>query len=98
MTDHASEPGAVRITNADIFRAVTEQGRKIDRLELRFQDVVKPGLESSRADIRHLRETKADKIETATLNGQIISVRNQTYAIASGLLAGLVALRTLGVI
>jgi hypothetical protein len=90
--------GHVRISNAQIFEAVTAQGRKLDRLESKFTDVVKPGLDTHGAQIDALREMKANKTETAEIKGDLKSVRNQLYAMASGTVGALIALRTLGVI
>lgn len=62
------------------------------------RDNVTPTLATHSAEIRSLRDNKADRTETAKLDGAIASVRVQTYSIGAGVIAGLIALRTLGVI
>lgn len=96
MTDDAN--GSVRITNAAIFEELRSVHAEVRGVKQSVDETLKPGLADARADIRSLREHKADKTETTALRGEISSVRVQAYAISGGVLAGLVALRTLGVI
>lgn len=88
----------VRITNADIYKELRDQGKLLARVEQTVGEVLKPGLDAAQADIRSLKEYKADRTETARLGGAIDSVRVQAYSIGAGVIGGLIALRTLGVI
>lgn len=96
MTDH--DAGGVRITNQRIYDLLVETKALASSLKQSVDETLKPSIATNTAAIQSLKENKADKAETAALRGSIDSVRIQTYAIGSGVLAGLIALRTLGVI
>ena len=97
MTDTDGN-GSVRITNADIYREVRALSTAVTGLGQTMNDVVRPKLDRHDVQIDALKESKADKTETAKLDGAISSVRVQTYAIVSGVIAALVMLKTIGVI
>lgn len=96
MTEH--ESGVVRVTNADIYRELLDQGRKIDRVDQTVRDVLKPGLETAKADIGSLKEHKADKVDVTATNGRVAQLEMRVYAIMSGLVAALIGLKQIGVI
>lgn len=96
MSEHDSS--GVRITNAQIFEELRKTRTDVAAVQQSVDEVLKPGLADLRADVRNLDRSKADKTETAKLEVEINSVRVQAYSIGGGVLAGLIALRTLGVI
>lgn len=97
MTEH-HETGSVRITNVQIFDELRLTRSDVASLKQSVDESLKPGLSEVRADVRNLTENKAEKADIAKLEGAINSVRVQAWGIGTGVVAGLLALRTLGVI
>lgn len=95
MSEHDS---SVRVTNQRIYDLLLDTRDEVRAARQQIKEQILPDIATNKADIRALRDGKADKAETAVLAGNINSVRVQAYAIGSGVLAGLIMLRTLGVI
>ena len=89
---------SVRVTNQRIYDLVLELRDDVRSVRQAQKDNVIPQLSRHRAQIESLKENKADRTETTKLEAAVASVRTQTYAVVGGVIAGLVALRTLGVI
>lgn len=96
MTDN--DGNAVRVTNADIYRELLAQGRKLDRVASKVEDVLKPGLDGALASIEGLKNLKADKEAMAMTNGRVAQIEMRLYAIVAGLIAAIMGARGLGVL
>jgi hypothetical protein len=96
MSDHG--PDVVRVTNQRIYDLLLDTRDEVRAARQQIKEQIIPDIATNKADIRSLRDLKADRTETTKLAGTIDSVRVQAYAIGSGVLAGLIMLRTLGVI
>lgn len=87
----------VRVTNAQIFEELRHTRSEVASVKQSVEETIKPNLSEVRADVRNLKESKADKAELVALEGTVSSVRVQAWAIGTGVLSGMVILRTLGI-
>lgn len=92
-----SEEHVVRITNVQIFEELRRTRSDVASVKQSVEETVKPQLGEVRSDVRSLQANKADKTDVVKLEGTISSVRLQAWAIGTGVLTGLVVLRTLGI-
>lgn len=97
MTDHNAD-GSVRITNQKIYELLLDTRGDVSRVAQTMREVMKPGLETAKADIRHLSNTKADRTELAKTDGRLLTVEYRVYAIVAGLIAAFVGGKGLGIL
>lgn len=99
MSDGAEHAGnGVRITNADIYRLVSDTRERVQLLDQTVRDVLRPGLESAIARLDAMDKIKADKETLAEAKTRIATIEMRVYAIMSGLVAAGIGGRALGVI
>jgi len=99
MTDETpGGNGAVRITNADIYRLVSDMREKLFLLDQTVRDVMKPGLDSAIARLENLDKAKADKDTVTELRGRLATVEMRIFGVLAGLVAAAIAGRNVGII
>lgn len=94
MSEHTD--GAVRVTQQRIYDLLLDTRDEVRAVRQSVEESLKPGLDHARADIRALREHKADKTELAKTDGRLSTVEYRVYAIVAGLITAFVGGKGLG--
>lgn len=89
---------AVRITNADIYRLVSDTRERVQSLDQTVRDVLKPGLDSALSRLDAIDKAKADKELVVEARGRISTLEMRMYAIVSGLVAALLGGKATGIL
>jgi hypothetical protein len=90
--------GSVRITNADIYRLVSDMRDKLNLLDQSVRDSIKPKLETALTRLDAIDKSKADKDSVTELRGRLATVEMRIFGVLAGLVAAAIAGRNVGII